>query len=107
MKQGDRFHYSVWIGTEDQPEPQELTPQEDGTGWTVRWKGKAPLKVRFDSKDPADHDEWMIMEIQMDSLIANALREHQETAQRMDACRDIIRQAGASIIQTIHSGARI
>ncbi len=49
----------------------------------------------------------MIMEIHMDSLIANALREHQETAQRMDACSDIIQQAGASIIQTIHSGARI
>ncbi len=43
----------------------------------------------------------------MDSLIANALREHQETAQRMDTCSDIIQQAGASIIQTIHAGARI
>jgi len=32
----------------------------------------------------------MIMEIQTDSLIANALREHQETAQRMDACSGII-----------------
>lgn len=51
MKQGDLFQYSVWIGPEDQPEPQELTPQEDGTGWTVRWKGKAPLSVRFDPKD--------------------------------------------------------
>ncbi len=43
----------------------------------------------------------------MDSLIANALREHQETAQRMDVCSVIIQQAGTSIIQTIHSGARI
>jgi len=48
MKQGDRFQYSVWIGPEDRPEPQELVPLEDGTGWTVRWKGKAPLKVSFD-----------------------------------------------------------
>ena len=48
MKQGDRFQYAVWIGPEDYPEPQELTPQEDGAGWTVRWKGKAPLKVSFD-----------------------------------------------------------
>lgn len=48
MKQGDRFQYSVWVGPEDQPEPQELVPREDGTGWTVRWEGKAPLKVSFD-----------------------------------------------------------
>ena len=51
MKQGDRFQYAVWIGPEDQPEPQELVPREDGTGWTVRWKGKAPLKVSFDPTD--------------------------------------------------------
>jgi len=48
MKQGDRFQYAVWIGPEDQPEPQELTPQEDGTGWTVTWKEQALLRVRFD-----------------------------------------------------------
>ena len=51
MKQGDRFQYAVWIGPDDQPKPHELTPREDGTGWTVRWKGKAPLNVSF---DPAD-----------------------------------------------------
>lgn len=50
MKQGDRFQYAVWIGPEDQPEPQELTPLEDGTGWTVRWAGKAPLHVHFDPR---------------------------------------------------------
>jgi hypothetical protein len=50
MKKGDRFQYAVWIGPEDQPEPREPTPQEDGTGWTVRWKGKAQLRVRFDPK---------------------------------------------------------
>lgn len=48
MKQGDRFQYSVWIGPDDQAEPQELVPREDGTGWTVHWKGKASLKVSFD-----------------------------------------------------------
>ena len=43
----------------------------------------------------------------MDSLIADALREHQETAQRMDACSDIIQQVGASIIQTIRNGSKV
>lgn len=50
MKRGDRYQYSVWIGPQDQPEPQELTPHEDGTGWTVRWKGETPLSVHFDPK---------------------------------------------------------
>jgi hypothetical protein len=50
MKQGERFQYSVWIGPDDRPEPQELVPQQDGTGWTVRWQGKAPLNVSFDPK---------------------------------------------------------
>lgn len=49
-KQGDRFQCAVWIGPEDQPEPQELTPQQDGTGWTVRWRGETPLSVHFDPK---------------------------------------------------------
>lgn len=50
MKLGERFQYAVWIGPEDQPEPQELTPQGHGTGWTVCWKGKAQLRICFDPK---------------------------------------------------------
>lgn len=47
------------------------------------------------------------MGTRMDTVIANALREHRNTVQRMGACSDIIRQAGTSMVQTIHAGARI
>lgn len=69
-------------------------------------EGRNTAQSAFRSKSPADHGELMMMEIQMDTVIANASREHRKTAQRMGACSDIIQQVGASIIQTIHASGR-
>lgn len=43
----------------------------------------------------------------MDLLISNALQEHQETAQRVNASANVIQQAGELLIQTIRSGSKV